>query len=168
MDEKFKQIPNLSKYEVSTHGNVRNIKTGRVLKTCVLPNGYKVVSLQRDDNPQKTFYIHSLVAKTFLINHMNKPCVDHIDNDKLNNSVLNLRFTTHMENQHNRKMNKNNTSGYKGVIKVKNRYKANICIGGKLKHLGYFDNINDAVNTRVLMARELFGQYCNSCETLIF
>lgn len=168
MDEKFKQIPNLSKYEVSTYGNVRNVKTGRILKHSILPNGYKVVSLQQDIKKPKTFYIHSLVAKTFLLNPLNKPCIDHIDNDKLNNVVTNLRYTTHMENQHNRKMNKNNTSGYKGVVKVKHRYKANICIGGKIRHLGYFDNINDAVNTRVLMARELFGQYCNRCETLIF
>lgn len=45
--------------------------------------------------------IHRIIAETFIPNPENKPCVDHIDGDKLNNRVDNLRWVTHLENNNN-------------------------------------------------------------------
>jgi hypothetical protein len=92
--------------------------------------------------------------------------VDHINNDKLDNNIANLRWVTLQENQMNRKLSSNNTSNYKGVTfhKQRNKWVAQIMINGKNKNLGYFDNIEDAVNARVKKAEELFGEYKNSCE----
>ena len=66
----------------------------------------------------------------------------------------------------NSKLSSKNTSNHKGVSfdKQMNKYKAYIKINGKNKHLGYFDNIEEAVNARVKKAKELFGEYINSCE----
>lgn len=53
------------------------------------------------DGKGKRFYVHQLVARAFIPNPENKPCVDHIDNDKNNNHVSNLRWVTHLENMNN-------------------------------------------------------------------
>lgn len=58
---------------------------------------YKVVCLQVNGKP-KTFYIHRMVAFTFLPNPENLPCVNHMDGNKLNNSFENLEWCTHKHN----------------------------------------------------------------------
>lgn len=57
--------------------------------------GYKTINLKGYRNP---FYIHVLVAKTFIPNPENKPCVNHIDGNKLNNHISNLEWVTYLEN----------------------------------------------------------------------
>lgn len=64
---------------------------------------------------------------------------DHKDGNGLNNQRRNLRVATRTENHHNRTKYKTNTSGFKGVSAKSNRWMAKINIGGKAKHLGYFD-----------------------------
>ena len=49
--------------------------------------------------------------------------MDHIDNCKLNNTISNLRWVSHQENQYNRKLNKNSNSSIKGVFWVESRKK---------------------------------------------
>jgi hypothetical protein len=63
-------------------------------------------------------------------------------------------------------MSSKNTSNYKGIsfYKPSNKWQARININGKMKHLGYFENLEDAVNCRVKKAKEIFGEYINSCE----
>jgi hypothetical protein len=84
-------------YEVSSEGRVRNVKTGRILKPRLRPNGYKIVTPSKE-NKVKTFSIHRLVAVAFIPNQENKPCVNHIDNNPSNNHVSNLEWVTHHEN----------------------------------------------------------------------
>jgi len=60
-------------------------------------SGYKVVQLQKNDI-RKGFQVHRLVAQTFIPNPQNKPQVNHIDGNKLNNNVDNLEWTTPSEN----------------------------------------------------------------------
>jgi len=72
--------------------------------------------------------------------------VDHINHDTLDNRRENLRIVTDLENQQNRiKAQKNNTSGIPGVtwVKDKQKWKAQIQICGRNKHLGYFDKKED-------------------------
>ena len=59
-----------------------------------------------------------------------------------------------------------NSSNHKGVNfqKKNNKWCARITKNGIRLHLGYFDNIEDAVNARVKKAKELYGDYINSCE----
>jgi len=96
MEEIWKPIKYFENYEVSTLGNVRNIKTGKILKQCV-KDGYKHLSLV-GINLKKCFKVHRLVALTFLENPENKPDVNHKDKDKLNNCLANLEWMTRKEN----------------------------------------------------------------------
>jgi hypothetical protein len=83
--------------------------------------------------------------------------IDHIDGNGLNNKLDNLRAVTCAENNKNLRMNKRNTSGYPGVSwkKAAQKWEAYISINGKLKHLGLFENIDDAAAAYQSAAKSL-------------
>lgn len=91
-------------YEVSNMGRVKN-KKGRYIKGHKHNFEYIIIDL-RYNGKRKTKPLHSLVAEAFLPNLENKPYVDHIDTNTLNNKADNLRWVTHSENMNN-KMSKN-------------------------------------------------------------
>lgn len=93
--ETFIKIENYNNYSISNLGNVRNDKTGRILKPYIKPSGYKQVQLGRKTIPQ---YIHRLVAIAFIPNIENKPQVNHINGNKGDNRVENLEWVTASEN----------------------------------------------------------------------
>ena len=163
--EQYRIIKGFENYSVSNLGNIKNNKTDRILKPGITTNGYYNVILYKDGKTY-TKKIHKLVAEYFILNPSNKNCVDHIDNNKLNNNINNLRYATSQENSMNRKLSSRNSSNYKGISydKQRNKWKAYIRINGKHKNLGRFDNIDDAINARVKKAKEIFGEYINSCE----
>ena len=66
--------------------------------------GYLCVSFIVDGK-YKTFLVHRLIAETFIDNPDGKPTVDHIDRDRTNNKVENLRWATRQEQQRNTKFN---------------------------------------------------------------
>ena len=97
-------------YQVSNYGKVRSLdrvikeKTGktqtlkgRVLKLRINPGGYYYVGLGKNGT-KATFAIHQLVAQAFIPNPYNKKTVNHLDGNKLNNSVANLEWSTYSEN----------------------------------------------------------------------
>lgn len=89
-------------YIVSDDGRVRNMY-GLTLRPATKPSGYLFVSLSRPVNNkrEKTWHhVHRLIAEAFLPNPENKSEVDHIDGDKTNNKVSNLRWATKLENTH--------------------------------------------------------------------
>ena len=69
---------------------------------------------------KKSVRLHRLIAKRYILNKENKPCVDHIDGDKANNNINNLKWVTYSENskkafQQNASM-KTNKKKVKGII----------------------------------------------------
>lgn len=90
--------------------------------------------------------------------------VDHIDHYGLNNQRYNLRIATHSENAQNRIISPLcNTSGHKGVVwhKGHEKWQAQIKRDGKIKHLGYFDEIEDASVAYNEAAAKRFGEFAN-------
>jgi hypothetical protein len=93
--EEWKDIPDYKNYEVSNMGNIRNKKTGRILKS-YNKGGYAVISLSKTVG--KMFQVHRLVCQAFILNPENKPQVNHIDKNGLNNNVTNLEWNSVLEN----------------------------------------------------------------------
>jgi hypothetical protein len=92
------------KYEVSNLGNVR--KNGKIIKGSINNRGYLYIQLQRQqiDPPyriqRKNLLIHQLVANAF-IGDRNGRDTDHINRNKLDNRLENLRYLSHSENMKN-------------------------------------------------------------------
>jgi len=89
------------------------------------------------------------------VHHSTLPLVDHIDGDGLNNTRCNLRLVSYSHNQYNRKMQKNNTTGYQGVcLAPRGKYRAVISEKGKQRFLGIFDTAEQAHQAYATAAAE--------------
>ena len=87
--ETFVKIEGFENYEVSNLGKVRNIKSGRILKPYLNQSGYLRHHLYGHDK-QKELFLHRIIAIAFIDNPEEKPCVNHIDENKLNNDLSNI------------------------------------------------------------------------------
>lgn len=93
----WKKIERNDNYSINKQGQVRNDKTSHIKKpTLNKRNGYLVVDLYKDNKREKV-PIHRLVAEAFIPNPENKLTVDHIDGNRQNNSIDNLRWATYGE-----------------------------------------------------------------------
>ena len=94
-------------YQISNKGRVKSLKCGkeRILRPEIDRDGYYKIMLY-NDSARKTFRLHRLVAQAFIPNLYNKPQVNHLDENKLNNYVENLEWATAKENNNHGTRNK--------------------------------------------------------------
>jgi hypothetical protein len=92
--------------------------------------------------------------------------VDHRDGDGLNNRRDNLRICTGFDNSKNRNMHCRNTCGFKGVSKVKGKWKAKIALRGKSIYLGYYATPEDAALAYDIAAKAHFGDFARTNKDL--
>ena len=87
--------------------------------------------------------------------------VDHIDGNTSNNSKKNLRICTMQQNNFNRRVQSNNTTGVAGVsfLKYRNKYRARIMVNNRMIYLGSFDTIEEAKEVRKEAEIKYFGEY---------
>lgn len=85
--------------------------------------------------------------------------IDHINENGADNRRGNLRPATRSQNAANRGKPCNNTSGYKGVVRDKRRWRAEVHTMGKIHHVGCFDTPEEAAIAYDIKAKELFGEY---------
>lgn len=118
----------ISGYLVSKDGRVWVVKSSRLLKPGISNSGYQFVVLT--ENKKKIpITIHKLVVITFIENIQDKYVIDHIDGDKQNNKVENLRIVSHSENLKylRKEIIKNGNNGFKlkeeDVIKIREMLK---------------------------------------------
>ena len=102
-----------------------------------------------------TIYMHHLILGKYP-----GAQVDHRDGDGLNNRRSNLRLATHSQNQANQlRLRPDNTTGFKGVIRCRNKWQAKIWNCGKVVHLGTFSTAEQAAAAYDRKALELFGEF---------
>ena len=110
----------------------------------VAKEGHIVISID-----SKKYYAHRLVW-LYCYGHFPSEQIDHINHNKIDNRLFNLREVSHLENDRNHPKQRNNTSGVTGVCwdKHANKWIAQIQVNGKMNHLGLFSNFNEAVKVR--------------------
>ena len=91
--ELWKNIEEHDNYQVSSHGNIKNVKTGKILKGDINNIGYRRVIINN-----KKYFIHRLVAKYFCDGYQENLVVNHKDGNKLNNHKDNLEWVTRSQN----------------------------------------------------------------------
>ena len=91
MEETFRIIKDFENYSISNLGRLRNNKTDKILKPQLNTHGYYFVTLCSDGNKYQKL-IHKLVGELFIPNPLNKSCIDHKNNIRLDNNVTNLRW----------------------------------------------------------------------------
>jgi NUMOD4 motif/HNH endonuclease len=143
--ENWEIIGDYPNYSVSNFGNIKNNKTGKILKIYPNHQNYCRVCLCKN-GIRKLISLHYLVIKHHTNQEINGE-IDHIDRNRLNNNVSNLRIVDRITNCRNtNKRTCYSTSKYKGVsfYKSRNKWIAKITINYKGIHLGCFLNERDA------------------------
>jgi AP2 domain/HNH endonuclease len=119
---------------------------------------YAVRSSPRDaDGKQRAIHMHRVLMDA--PPHLE---VDHKDGDGLDNRrSSNLRLATSAQNRHNQRISSDNTSGVKGVHwnKNSNKWRVQIMLNGKRKHLGYFNERELAATAYARASAELHGEF---------
>lgn len=129
----MKVIPNFPNYLATKDGQIYSTFRNNYMKLCN-NNGY-LYTILRKNKKRITIRVHRVIAQTFIPNPDNKPNVNHIDGNKLNNKVKNLEWCTQSENV---------IHAYK--TNLINSYKRSVCKLDiyTLKVLDTFDSITDA------------------------
>lgn len=137
------------KWRISKSG----IKTP--LAGCIDSQGYWVIRIEGI-----SYYGHRL-AWLLYYGKWPKGKLDHRNGNKKDNRIKNLREATVSQNGGNRKINRNNSCGYKGVIwhKRNKRWLAKIQYKNKVIYLGYFKIIEDAASCYDIASQFLFGEF---------
>lgn len=145
-----KQINGFERYYIYTNGTIWDIKYDCRISTRIGNNGYARCELRCSHTmKQYSRLVHRLLAEHFLESWNSELQVDHIDRNRVNNDLSNLRMVTHTQNMQNRSMHKNNKSGYTGIRKSANgRYIAEISYKSKMVYLGTFTTCSEAINVR--------------------
>lgn len=124
---------------------------------CIYSLGYVTIGLGGD-----SYFAHRL-AFLYMTGEIPE-CVDHIDQNRSNNTWTNLRSCTHSQNLANRGVQKNSKSGFKGVYlcKRRNHWLAQLTVRGKQMKLGSFSTPEDASAAYQKAAKHYFGEFAKS------
>lgn len=127
------------------------------LAGCLSSGGYRIVTIDK-----VIYFCHRLVW-LYVFGEFPENQIDHIDNDKLNNKLSNLRESTHKQNQRNRQKPRNNKSGFKGVTLDPKTGKYRGCVySDKFNHYCGSHATAELANEAVKLKRiELHGEFYN-------
>ncbi len=126
----------------------------------VKDNGCGNLYVVRQDKHKKEYSMHRVLMEVSDENIH----VDHKNGNGLDNRRLNLRTCSNHKNRFNCKINKRNTTGFKGVREKKGKrlkkpYQAGVVYNRKYYHLGYFKSAEEAGSAYDIKAKELFGEF---------
>lgn len=132
--------------------NISYTKTGDIAGS-IKKDGYVVIGVAG-----KCIKAHRL-AWLYVYGRWPIDVVDHINGIPSDNRLSNLRESSRSQNAHNQRMQRSNTSGFKGVVKHYHRFRARIAINGALRHIGTFDTAELAYKAYCSAADALHGEF---------
>ena len=148
------EIEGYENYLIYEDGRVFSKKRNIFLKPSPDKDGYLIVGLWKDGK-EKTFRIHRLIALHYIPNPHNYPCIDHKDRNRKNNSINNLRWVTHIMNNQNKGVRKDNKLGIKNISKCQNvGYEFQKTVDGKT-HGKWFKTLEEAIKYKEEYLRAL-------------
>jgi hypothetical protein len=103
-------------YELNQSGVMRNAKTKHELDGYIDDKGYVRFTLSQDGKT-KQIRKHKAIGELWIYNEFDKDLIDHIDGNRQNNTIDNLRWSTQSENSQNRRLTSKNTSGEMNISK---------------------------------------------------
>ncbi|WP_204200859.1 NUMOD4 domain-containing protein [Mammaliicoccus sciuri] len=130
-------------YKISNHGEVWSERKQGLLKKGEGTSGYHYVSLNKNKK-QKSFTVHRLVANNFIENPFEKPCINHIDENKKNNHYSNLEWCTYKENANHGTGNERRKETKKNSLKCKKLCKSIVGVNIDNGEIIEFHSIREA------------------------
>ena len=136
--------PEFTQYIITREGNCFSKNKNKWLKPSFNSCGYLRFYVSG-----KHRFAHRLVAETYITNYNNLKCIDHIDINKENNNVNNLRWINHSNNNLNRKQNKNNKLGIKNISETREgKFLFTKTVQGK-KYSKWFKTLEEAETHKI-------------------
>jgi len=164
----MRNIPGYSGlYSVTEDGRVWSERKRGFLVISRNKGGYPMVGLSDTFGVHKSLMIHRLMGLTYLDVKTGMD-IDHIDGNLENNNLTNLRTCSRSENLANRRIGKNNTSGFKGVnySKYHKKWRVRLTIGRVEIFIGYFKDPKAAGNAYDEAAIKHFGEFALTNDKL--
>jgi hypothetical protein len=119
-------------------------------------NELYALRFSRKEGGGKTIFMHKVILGSLAGME-----VDHINRDGFDNRKCNLRICTHSQNEANKGLRRDNTSGERGIYwnKRYGKWHARIRLNNIRIHIGYYDDIKNASDAYQSKAKELFGEF---------
>ncbi len=158
MKNQWKEISGYrKKYKINTIGLIKD-DSNRLLKGCI-KFGYRVQPLTKEDGSRVFKRVHRLIWETFVGEIQDGYVIDHIDGNRLNNALSNLRVATRQQNSVNRGAMVKNKTGFRGVVRKGTRFIAQITSNYTVTYLGTFDTPEQAGLAYQTRAKEVHGNF---------
>ena len=158
------EIEGYPNYLIYEDGKVFSKYKNKFLNPSINSHGYYTIDL-RENGKQKTHLIHRLIGIHYIPNPENKREIDHMNRDKTDNRIENLRWATPSENNQNKGIPNTNTSGVKYICydKFQDRWVFQKRINGKLTRK-YFKTKEEAIEFKnhFEICRQTVVLPCNS------